>query len=199
MNNVKEKDKKLAQIKKRVVNCQKCSLYQTRNYPVVGQGNHNAQFLFIGEAPGKNEDQTGRPFCGRSGQILDELLASINLNREDIYICNILKCRPPGNRDPQTMEIKQCSPYLTEQIKIIGPQVICSLGRFAMDFLITNFASASDRRSISENHGRVLELEINSQKIVFIPLYHPAVAVYNSNMKESLKNDFQVLKNYLNK
>lgn len=196
MRNIKQIDRKLEEIKKRVINCKKCDLYKKRTYPVIGQGSHGANFLFIGEAPGKNEDQTGKPFCGRSGQILDELLESINLKREDIYICNILKCRPPNNRDPQADEIKKCSPYLEEQIKIINPRVICSLGRFSMEFLINEFGLEKDNRSISENHGKILEIKISSKKIFLIPFYHPAVVVYNPNMKDALKKDFQVLKNY---
>ncbi len=196
MENIKQRDKKLEEIKNKVINCKKCNLYKKRIYPVIGQGSHEAKFVFIGEAPGKNEDQTGKPFCGRSGKILDELLESIDLERKDIYICNILKCRPPNNRDPQIDEIEKCSPYLEEQIKIINPQVLCSLGRFSMEFLINKFGLENNNKSISENHGKILEIKISSKKMVLIPLYHPAVAIYNPNMKDILKKDFQVLKNY---
>ena len=108
----KDKDEKLKKIKDEVLECKKCSLYKNRNYPVIGKGSHDAEIMFIGEAPGAQEDKTGHPFCGRAGEILDELLNSVSIKRQDIYICNILKCKPPLNRDPEVEEIKACSPYL---------------------------------------------------------------------------------------
>lgn len=191
-----QKDQKLKKIKEEVLNCKKCSLYKTRKIPVIGQGNHDANILFIGEAPGKNEDETGFPFCGRSGKMLDELLKDIGLKRENIYICNILKCRPPQNRDPKPEEIKKCTSFLEEQIKIIKPSVICSLGRFAMAFLMDKYGLKTELKSISKDHGNEYNIKVFSRETVFIPLYHPAVAIYNSNMKDVLKNDFQLLKKY---
>ncbi|MCD6233028.1 uracil-DNA glycosylase, partial [bacterium] len=125
MEQIGETEKELRKIKEEIINCQKCPLFKTRIYPVVGEGNHKAKIIFIGEAPGANEDRTGRPFCGRAGEVLDKLLAGIGIRREDVYICNLLKCRPPGNRDPKPEEIEACSPYLMRQIKLINPQVIC--------------------------------------------------------------------------
>ncbi len=194
--NLKEKDQKLKRLKNQVVNCKKCSLYKTRNLPVIGQGDHNADILFVGEAPGKNEDETGIPFCGRAGKILDELLKSVDLDRENVYICNILKCRPPKNRDPKSEEIKKCTPYLEKQIKIIKPEVICSLGRFAMTFLMNKYGLKDEVKSISKDHGNKYEIKVFSKKTVFIPMYHPAVATYNPNMKDVLKKDFKLLKKY---
>jgi len=194
--NLKEKDKKLKQVKERVIKCKNCSLYKTRKLPVIGQGNHNASILFIGEAPGKNEDATGVPFCGRAGNILTKLLEHINLKREDIYICNILKCRPPINRDPKPLEIKKCTPYLEDQIKIIKPKVICSLGRFAMAFLMDKYGLGQKIKPIGKVHGSEYKIQVFSNEIIFIPFYHPAVAAYNPNMKDILKKDFKLLEKY---
>ena len=191
-----QKDQKLKKTKEKVINCKKCSLCKTRKLPVIGQGNHDTNILFIGEAPGKNEDETGTPFCGRSGKMLDELLETVGLKRENVYICNILKCRPPKNRDPKPEEIKKCTPFLEEQIKIIKPSVICSLGRFAMTFLMDKYGLKTEVKSISKDHGNEYNIKVFSKKTVFIPLYHPAVAIYNSNMKDILKNDFKLLKKY---
>jgi uracil-DNA glycosylase len=165
-------DKELGRIKEEVLNCKKCSLYKTRKYPVIGEGSHQAKIMFVGEAPGVQEDKTGRPFCGAAGKILDGLLKSIGVERKDVYITNLLKDRPPGNRDPQKEEIEACVPYLERQIEIIKPEVICPLGRYSMKFLMEKFG------------------------LKIIPLYHPAVATYNPNMKKILKKDFEVLKKF---
>jgi len=195
----KDKDEKLKKIKDEVLECKKCSLYKNRNYPVIGKGSHNAEIMFIGEAPGAQEDKTGHPFCGRAGEILDELLNSVSIKRQDIYICNILKCKPPLNRDPEIKEIKACSPYLERQIKIIKPKIICSLGRYSMQFLMKKFGLADKIEQISKIHGSLFEIEIGSEKLKFVAFYHPAVATYNPNMKETLKKDFQILKILNNK
>ncbi len=191
---MEKRDEKLRKIKEEVLACKKCSLYKTRQYPVIGAGDHQAKIMFIGEAPGAQEDKTGRPFCGRAGAILDELLASVEIKRESIYITNIIKCRPPANRDPEEQEIKNCSPYLERQIEIIQPQIICSLGRFAMVFLMEKFGLKDEIQQISKIHGKVFNTKKGSQEIKIIPFYHPAVAAYNSNMKETLITDFEVLK-----
>ncbi|MFH1657448.1 MAG: uracil-DNA glycosylase [bacterium] len=184
---------KLEKIKEDVIKCQKCSLCQTRNLPVIGQGNHQAKILFCGEAPGASEDKTGRPFCGAAGNILDELLASAGIKRDDVYICNILKCRPPGNRNPKSEEIKACTPYLEKQIEIINPKVICALGNYSASFIMEKYGLADKVQGISKIHGQIMKTERN---FVIIPLYHPAVATYNRKMIEELKKDFQLLKKY---
>ncbi len=144
--------------------------------------------MFIGEAPGKNEDEQGIPFCGASGKLLDELLASIGLSRADIFITNIVKCRPPNNRDPLPNEIAACAPYLDQQIKMIQPKIIATLGRYAMNHFLPSL-------KISEAHGKALR----RQGQIFVPLYHPAVALYNGSMRSELLKDFQVIKQVLNK
>lgn len=192
-------DRQLQEIRDQVVNCQKCSLYQKRHCPVVGEGNHRAQIMFVGEAPGRQEDASGRPFCGAAGQVLSEVLAAVGLQRKDVYIANILKCWPPGNRNPLAEEINACGPYLDRQIEIIQPQVICPMGNFAAQYLIKKYgleqlASQNGKLlGISRLRGQVLatnNLLGPSPKIV--PLYHPAVATYNPNLKPLLIQDYQV-------
>ncbi len=176
--------------------CKKCGLWKTRKNVVFGAGSPSSRILFVGEAPGYNEDIRGVPFCGKAGEVLDILLDSISLKREDIYITNIIKCRPPNNRDPEREEVEACSHYLERQIEIIEPVVICCLGRHALRYILERY-SFSERGSITALHGRVLE---NSEDIFnsvrVIALYHPAVAVYDPGKIELLKKDFQVLKDF---
>ena len=192
-----EKDEALRQIRDEIVHCQKCPLFRTRIYPVIGEGNHDARIVFVGEAPGANEDKTGHPFCGRAGEVLNELLRTIGVERKDVYICNLLKCRPPANRDPQPEEIRACSPYLMRQIKIINPKVISPLGRYSMRFLMEKFGLKEEIQPISKIHGKVFPVRTLFGEQEIIPLYHPAVATYNINMMGILKKDFQVLKKFL--
>lgn len=186
----------LKQIKEDILNCDKCALKELREdnkyFPVIGQGSHKAKIMFIGEAPGLNEAKTGMPFCGASGRILDQLLEHVGIKREDVYVTNILKDRPPNNRDPEANEIEVCIPYLKRQIESIKPKVICTLGRYSMGVIMKQFGLADKLDTISKIHGKEFEYE----DIKIIPLYHPAVAVYNANMKETLKKDFQTLKKY---
>ncbi len=175
--------------------CKKCSLWKIRKNVVFGAGSPFSKILFVGEAPGYNEDVRGIPFCGKAGEVLDILLDSVSLKREDIYITNIIKCRPPNNRDPEKEEVDACRYYLEKQIEIINPSVICCLGRHALKYILERF-SFSQKGSITALHGKVLE---NSQDIFnrtsVVALYHPAVAVYDPGKMELLKKDFQVLKN----
>ena len=196
MKEISEIDKTLKKIKDEVINCKQCLLYKTRNYPVIGQGNHQAKVVFIGEGPGASEDRTGRPFCGKAGKILDELLNSAGIKREDVYICNILKCRPPGNRDPQKEEVEACTPYLLRQIEIIKPKVICTLGNYSTAFILEKYDLGSKIQGISKIHGKVFKGTVPGQGLSLIPLYHPAVATYNPNMKEALKTDFKILEKF---
>lgn len=169
--------------------------YRIRNkyFPVIGEGSHNAKIMFIGEAPGRNEAETGRPFCGASGKVLDELLASIGVDRKEVYITNVVKDRPPENRDPLPNEIDFYAPFLDRQIEIIRPKVIATLGRFSMAYIMIKFGLESELKSIGQVHGQVFAAETSYGSIKIVPLYHPAVAVYGTN-KEILKNDFAVLK-----
>ncbi len=170
---------------------------ENKNFPVIGEGDHDSPLVFVGEAPGKNEAETGRPFCGRSGQVLDELLNSIEVSREKVYITNIVKDRPPQNRDPSPQEIEIYGPFLDRQIEIIKPKVIATLGRFSMAYLMNRYGLADSIESISVNHGKIFEGKTSFGIVYIIPLYHPAVAVYNARMLPVLKEDFAVLKTYL--
>ena len=190
----------LRKIKDEVLDLKESPLYEERIknkvFPVIGEGSHHAKIMFIGEAPGKNEAATGRPFCGASGKVLDELLLSADIKREDVYITNIVKDRPPLNRDPLPEEISIYAPFLDRQIDIIKPEVIATLGRFSMDYIIKKFNLESKLKSISQIHGKVFDATVSYGRIKLVPLYHPAVAVYNSNTKETLKSDFQILKKF---
>lgn len=165
-------------------------------FPVIGAGSHDADIVFIGEAPGKNEAKTGRPFCGASGRILDELLSHIKMKREDIYITNIVKDRPTSNRDPKPEEIKLYAPFLDRQIEIIKPKVIVTLGRFSMEYIMKKFNLEKELDVISKIHGKVFETETSFGKIKIIPLYHTAVAIYYRTQLPQLKQDFEQLASY---
>lgn len=184
---------KIEEIKREVLNCKQCPLYKTRTNPVVGEGSLEAKIMLVGEAPGANEDATGRPFCGAAGKILDELLSSAGIKREQVYITNILKDRPPDNRNPKAEEIKACTPYLDQQIEIIKPKVICPLGNFATAFIFKKFGLGDKLLGISKIHGRVFLSSDLFTQVKIVPLYHPAVVAYNINMKETLKKDLKVL------
>jgi len=149
--------------------------------------------MFIGEAPGKKESQTGRPFCGASGKMLDVLLESVGLKREDVYITNIVKDRPPENRDPSKEEIEMYSSFLDRQIKIIQPKIIATLGRFSMNYIMRHFGLEDEIEIISKAHGKSYEAKFSYGKVKIIPLYHPAVALYNGGMRKVLKKDFKIL------
>ncbi|MBV9798345.1 MAG: uracil-DNA glycosylase [Solirubrobacterales bacterium] len=164
--------------------CTRCRLHQTRTKVVFGAGNADAELLFIGEAPGANEDRMGLPFVGQAGKLLDTLLAEIGLQRADVWICNVLKCRPPDNRDPQPNEIESCQGYLRAQVDLIEPTVICTLGNFSTKLL------RGDMTGISRLHGREEVRIVGSRAVRLYPLYHPAAALYTPSMLETLRQDF---------
>lgn len=157
-----------------------------------GGGFSNANILFIGEAPGKNEDIQGRPFVGRAGKLLDNLLDSIQLSRDEVFIANILKCRPPKNRNPLKKEIDMCTDYLDEQIEIIKPKIICPLGNFASSYILQKYQI--EPKKIGEIHGKTFKVKSSLVELKIIPLYHPAYAIYNAKLKTILQNDFKNLK-----
>lgn len=198
-----KKTEELKKIRDEVLNLRKSPLYAERIknkvYPVIGEGDHQASIMLIGEAPGRNEAATGRPFCGAAGKILDELLASINLPRKDVYITNIVKDRPPFNRDPLPEEIVVYGPFLDRQINIIQPKVVATLGRYSMFYIMQQLGLGDKLKPISQMHGQVFETSASYGKINVIPLYHPAVAVYDARSKGTLIKDFQVLKEYIKK
>ncbi len=165
------------------------------NYKVVpGEGNAYAKIMLIGEAPGEWEAKSGRPFVGASGRLLDSLLASIGLTRTDVFITNVVKDRPPDNRAPAAGEIKLYTPFLRQQIEIIQPRIIATLGRFAMEFLFDFFGMPEKGQKISKLHGARLEAQAAYGKVIVVPLYHPAVALYTTEQRATLAADFQVLR-----
>jgi uracil-DNA glycosylase len=195
---LEERKELMRQIKDEVVALKKSPLYQFRienkNLPVIGEGSHSAKIMFIGEAPGRNEAKTGRPFCGRAGDILNGLLNSVGIKREEIYITNIVKDRPPQNRDPLPEEIKIYGPFLDRQIEIIQPKIIATLGRYAMGYVMNKLGLELELDVISKMHGKTFDTTTSYGKIKVVPLYHPAVAIYNSHTLDQLTADFQILK-----
>lgn len=173
-----------------VKNCQKCPLYKSATNPVPGAGNPQAKVMFIGEAPGFYEDQQGLPFVGNSGKLLDKLLDTIQVSRSEVFIGNILKHRPPQNRDPLPEEIKVCTPYLKAQLKIIKPKVVITLGRFALDYFFPN-------ESISRLHGQIKEIVWQDLPLTIIPVYHPSAGLRNGAMLKALQNDFLTIGRFL--
>src|SRR3989344_3088087 len=195
---MEEKRELMKKIRDEVVALSNSPLYafrvENKNLPVIGEGSHDARFMLVGEAPGRNEAATGRPFCGRAGKILDELLASIDIPRTEVYITNIVKDRPPQNRDPLPSEIETYGPFLDRQIEIIKPKVIVTLGRYSMQYIMQKFDLGFELEPISKAHGKTYQAQTNYGNIIIAPMYHPAAAIYTKSLKETLKKDFQVLK-----
>jgi uracil-DNA glycosylase len=193
-----DKKEELEQIAEEVRNLTASPLYEYRtqnNYHMVfGTGDPDADILFIGEAPGEWEAKKGEPFVGASGRMLNELLAGIGLARDKVYITNVVKDRPPENRDPSKAEIELYTPFLLRQIEVIQPKVIATLGRFAMDFIFATFDMPQQGEKISALHGKILTTQTPYGEIAVVPLFHPAVALYNQSQKQTLVDDFQVLK-----
>jgi DNA polymerase len=180
-------DSPLWKFRDEIKECVKCPLGYSRNKFVFGDGNPDADIMFIGEAPGSEEDRTGIPFVGRAGQLLNKLLSGIHIDREEVFIANILKCRPPNNRDPQPVEVQQCIPYLHKQIKMIQPKVIVALGRIAAQNLLETSSALKQMR----------ERLWQYQNVTMIVTYHPAAILRNPGLLEAARQDFQfILKTY---
>jgi uracil-DNA glycosylase family 4 len=168
----------LTELYKEIIICQRCDLAKGRTHAVPGEGSENAGILFIGEAPGWHEDQQGRPFVGPAGQFLDKLLSSINLDRKQVYIANVIKCRPPNNRDPLPQEIATCRPYLNRQIELIHPRMIVTLGRYSMAMFFPG-------KSISKIHG----MAERKDNVIYYAMYHPAAALHQQSLRQSIEAD----------
>ena len=169
----------LAELYRNIADCQDCKeLAQTRNHVVPGAGNEDAPIVFIGEAPGFNEDQQGIPFVGQAGQFLDHLLNSIGLKRSDVYICNVIKCRPPGNRDPLPTEILNCKKWLDQQLELISPKMIVTLGRYSL-------AKFFPGETIGKVHGK----ERKHGDVIYYPMYHPAAALHQQSLRQIIEAD----------
>lgn len=173
----------LDELRQRVAACHACPLADGRTNTVFGEGDPHARVLIVGEAPGKNEDLQGRPFVGAAGKYLDELLAIAGLAREDVFIANVLKCRPPGNRDPRPEEIQACVPFLREQTRTIDPEYIVTLGNFSTKFILKT------DRGITGLHGQLHQ----AGRFKVFPIFHPAAALYDGKKREALENDFATL------
>jgi DNA polymerase len=182
-----ERREDLVQLYREVQGCRRCPLHATRTQVVFGSGNADADLMFVGEAPGFHEDQQGIPFVGAAGKLLDKLLDEIGLQRGDVFIANVLKSRPPGNRDPQLEEIEACKPYLTRQIELIEPRVICTLGNFSTKLLTRR------QDGITRVHGKPQDHVIAGLSIRIYPIYHPAAGLRSTAMLETLREDFQRL------
>lgn len=169
--------------------CTRCSLGPTRTKLVFGVGDPHADLMFIGEAPGKNEDLRGEPFVGAAGKLLDELLASIGLERSDVYIANVLKCRPPGNRDPLPEEVERCTPFLAEQVRLVDPKVIATLGNHATRYILGTGTGITTLR------GRLFR--VDGRRVV--PIFHPAAALYDQSKRAVLFEDFKRLRAVLDR
>jgi len=170
----------LTELYQQIALCHKCDIAKLRTKVVPGEGAENAEIMFIGEAPGWHEDQQGRPFVGQAGQFLDRLLASINLKREQVYIANVIKCRPPDNRDPLPTEIQNCCQWLDRQIEIIQPKMIVTLGRFSM-------ARYFPGKTISKIHGTAVKRD----NVIYYAMYHPAAALHQQSLKQAIETDMQ--------
>ena len=176
----------LAELHNEIANCQQCDLAKHRTRVVPGEGAEDASIVFIGEAPGWHEDQQGRPFVGAAGKFLDELLASIGLKREEVYICNVIKCKPPENRDPLPMEIKACQPWLERQLELLHPQLIVTLGRYSM-------ARFFPGESISKIHGK----SRRQGDTIYYAMYHPAAALHQQSLRQAIQADMSKIPSLL--
>jgi uracil-DNA glycosylase len=176
---------RLEQLQQEASGCTRCRLAEGRTQVVFGVGNPGAELMFVGEAPGFHEDKQGFPFVGQAGKLLDKLLAGIGLTRSDVYIANVLKCRPPGNRDPQPDEIELCEGYLFRQIEAIEPKLVATLGNFATKLL------SGKPLGITRVHGQEHEVTLGGRSVLLYPLYHPAAALYTPRMLEVLEEDFR--------
>jgi len=182
-----ERREELVELYKQARACTRCPLHKTRIQVVFGNGNADADLMFVGEAPGASEDAEGLPFVGRAGKLLDEMLGENGMVRADVFVTNVLKSRPPGNRDPEAEEIQACRPYLQRQVELIEPRVICTLGNFATKLL------SGSQQGITRVHGVPQQRELGGREVTLFPLFHPAAALRTPRVKEQLSEDFSRL------
>jgi uracil-DNA glycosylase family 4 len=189
MRSVEQRREELKAVYREASGCTRCpQLAATRTTVVFGSGNADADLMFVGEAPGANEDKQGVPFVGQAGKLLDQLLGEIGLTRADVFVVNVLKCRPPGNRDPLPQEIDNCQGYLFRQLELIEPRVVCTLGNFA-----TKLLRSDPSTGITKLHGREEERVIGPRAVRLYPIYHPAAALYTRSLLDTLRADFSRL------
>jgi DNA polymerase len=186
-----QRRERLVEVYKEASTCERCPLAAGRQNVVFGAGNADADLMFVGEAPGAEEDRQGLPFVGRAGALLNELLSGIGFEREDVFVANVLKCRPPGNRDPQPDEIESCRPYLMQQVELIQPKVICTLGNFATKLL------TGSPTGITRVHGTPQVHELGGRPVYVMPLFHPAAALRTPSLVETLRTDLESVRGLL--
>ena len=186
-----QRREKLVEVFNEASGCLRCPLSETRTKVVFGAGNADADLMFVGEAPGAEEDRRGLPFVGRAGGLLNEMLAGIGMSRDDVFIANVLKCRPPGNRDPQPVEIESCRPYLFEQVRLIEPRVVATLGNFATKLLSGNPTGITRVRGTPQVH------DLGGRTVFLLPLFHPAAALRTPAVAETLRGDFGTIPDLL--
>jgi len=197
MDSTQEKESMMNRLEDEIKSCTLCPLHASRKNAVPGEGSLDAKVMFIGEAPGRNEDIQGRPFVGAAGKLLDQLLELAGLKREEVYITNVVKCRPPSNRDPAASEKNACQPYLEKQIKIISPKLIVTLGRHSMMEMLG--LAGYRATSIMRERGRIRKIRLFGLEVLLMPTLHPAAALYNPKTKSLLEQDFQRIKEILKK
>ncbi len=179
----------LAELEERIKNCTKCPLSQYRTHAVPGDGPKDAKIMLVGEAPGRFEDMQGKPFVGAAGKLLTSILEEVGINRKDVFITNVVKCRPPNNRDPTDEEIAKCSPYLDLQISLIRPKLIIALGRHSGKYLVDKFGGKFTK--ISAMHGKLFHFTTIFGDFYLMPTYHPAAAIYNKELRKSIVEDIK--------
>lgn len=184
-------------VEERIEGCRLCRLCESRTKPVPGEGDLNSPAVFVGEAPGRREDEQGRPFVGSAGRFLDAMLGHAGLERGDVYITNVVKCRPPKNRRPRADEMLECAAYLGEQLSIIRPRILAPMGNSSASHFLKMFGL--ERASIGKVHGKAFEVQASWGPVVIFPLYHPAAVLYNRRLEPELRGDFESLKGLLSR
>ena len=177
----------MREIEEEIKNCRKCDLWKTRRNAVPGEGNYKARMMLVGEAPGKKEDEMGKPFVGKAGQLLTETMEKVGIERSEVYITNVIKCRPPNNRNPTRGEIERCLPYLRRQIDVIKPEIIVTLGNFATTEILKMYGFVP--HSITRARGRIYRSALHN--VAIIPTFHPAACIYNPAFIEKFEEDFR--------
>jgi len=185
------KTRRMDALRDRAQSCKRCALWESRTNAVVGSGSLDAEIVLVGEAPGRTEDESGLPFVGRAGKLLDKALGKAGLSRGDVFIMNVVKCRPPNNRRPKKVEMRSCMPYLVEQLEIIGPRVVAPMGNSPLNYFFQRFGLG--REVIGSVHGKAYQVDTKWGGVTLFPLYHPAAAIYNRKLTETLEKDMKLL------
>ena len=189
------KEERLKALANAVLGCQRCVLHEGRLNPVVGGGDPDSPLVLVGEAPGRKEDERGEPFVGSAGKLLDGLLEGAGLRRSELFITNVVKCRPPKNRRPLSKEVDACTPHLEALLAIISPRVVAPMGNSATGYFLRKYGL--ERASIGETHGKAFDVESSWGRLILFPLYHPAAVLYNRSLEGELRKDFERLKGLL--